>query len=177
MPLRGPIRPGRSTAAVTVPSAGWASITRSRGVPSPITISERPTVTASARPGHAVGTAPSAPSSPAANVTRSPRITSRSGVAPSRILGPARSMTSASGRPARWAAARMPAARRAHCSGPSWAQLIRPPSMPAATSSSSRPGASVAGPSVARILVRRAIARQGGRSAREPPTGRRNLRA
>ena len=146
MPLRAAILPGRSTSAVTVPSPGCESTTRSRGVPSPMTISERPTVTASARPGQAVGTAPSAPFSPDAKTTRSPRATSRSAAAPSRIFGPARSMASASGRPARPAAARRPAARAPHCSGPSWAQLMRPPSIPAATSASRLPGASVDGP-------------------------------
>ncbi len=88
MPLRGPILPGRSTVAVTVPSAGRASTTRSRGVPSPITISERPIVTVSASPGQAVGTAPSTPSSPAAKTIRSPRATSRSGACAEAHLGP-----------------------------------------------------------------------------------------
>ena len=160
MPLRGAMTPARSQRARTSPVRRSAATTAKRGVPSPITISERPTVTALARSGQSAGTAPSVASSREAKTSSSPRATERVATpGPSRGLGPARSTRRARGRPARSAASRRPAARARHRAASSWLQLMRAPSIPAATSSSVRPGASVLGPSVAMIFVRRVVTR------------------
>ena len=137
---------GRSQRA-DLPGAGPRPAPRTARVPSPITISERPAVTASARSGQPAGIAPSGALQGTAKTISSPPgdgVFSRS--VPRRGLGPARSTRSAKGAPGRSAASRSASARARHLSASSWAQLIRPPSIPAATSSSMRP----AGPRRAR---------------------------
>ena len=88
----------------------------------------------------------------------SPTSRSRCAVAPdSRSFGPCRSNSSPSALPERSDASRTSRARRSRSSAPPCEQFTRAQSMPAATRRSSTPGASVAGPSVARIFVRRCV--------------------
>jgi hypothetical protein len=74
--------------------------------------------------------------------------------ADSRSFGPCRSNSSPTDRSARFAAARTPPARRRNSSAVPCEQFSRPQSIPAATSASTIPFGSVAGPSVATIFVR-----------------------
>ena len=157
-PCAGRSAPGARSGAVTSPSSARPSITARRGVPSPITISERPTVTASASPGQLTGDRPvragrRRPRRPPARPA-SPGARARS--LPSRILGPARSTSSASGRRGALGRRAQPGRARAPAVGvvvgavdapavhPGGHQLVEPAL-----------GASVAGPRVARIFVRR----------------------
>ena len=160
-PLRGPTAPGSSQRARTTRSTPSPStwVTASRGVPSPITISERSSEIRSAKSSYSTRSAPSGTPLSAPTATRassSPAATSRAATEEaSRILGPLRSATRAMCRPAAAAASRAAAARARQSSGVPCEQLMRTPSMPASTSARMTSGGSVAGPRVARILVRR----------------------
>ena len=154
MPLRGASGPGvRARATTSSPPTCW---TAKRGTPSPITSSER-SVTRRTNELNSTRTRSGAARPPAPVKTiSSPACTRRSTVAPdSRSFGPCRSNIRPSGRPARAPAARTSAARRRRSSASPCEQFRRAQSRPAATSWSSTPGASVAGPSVATIFVRR----------------------
>src|SRR3954468_4685632 len=155
MPLRGASGPGETARATTSP--GPTCSTASRGTPSPMTISER-CVTSRGKSGKSTSTRSPSDAAPSAltNVMLSPGRTARSIVAAlRRSFGPCRSISSATGRAARSAAARTSAARRRSSSCVPCEQFRRAQSRPAAIRRSRTPGASVAGPSVATIFVRR----------------------
>ena len=156
MPLRGARRPGEIVRQSTSP--GRMASTAKRGTPSPITTwlrsvtrREKPTKSTITRPG---------PGPSSENVIVSPVCITCSAVSPfRRSFGPWRSNSRPSGRPQRWAASRTSAARRLSASASPWEQFSRAQSIPAATRRSRTPGASVAGPSVATIFVRRSSMR------------------
>ena len=153
-PLRADSGPGDTTRVTTSPAA--TPSTARRGTPSPMTSCER-SVTSAAKCGKSTRTRSGGSEPPLPQkTTASPAARMRVAVsADSRSLGPWRSNSSPSGRPARSAASRTAAARRRRSSCVPCEQFSRAQSTPAATSWSSTPGGSVAGPSVATIFVLR----------------------
>src|SRR5215213_7689023 len=170
-PFRADSGPGETTRART--SVSVTPATLKRGTPSPITISDC-AVHRRAKPSKSTVTRSSPPPSPLpVNVRRSPTSRSRAAVAPdNRSFGPWRSNSTPSALSVRCDAARTSRARRSRSSAPPCEQFTRAQSMPAATRRSSTPGASVAGPRVARIFVRRSVITLGSLaspSTRQPP--------
>ncbi len=152
-PLRALTVPGTLTTAVAM--LPLTLMICNRGVPSPITTSER-SVSSSQNPSYAtVRTRGSCSVPPPGSVssTCSPVWRVRASMSPARrIFGPWRSNITATGRPAVAAAARSSALRLIRSSEVPCEQLSLAQSNPEAISASRRP--SVDGPSVATIFVR-----------------------
>ncbi len=170
-PRRGAISPGLVQRTSRAGSPAWevSATTDILGVPSPMTTSDTPGRAAAHTSSHSTATVPAGVVAPATSSSSSPAASRRMGVsAARRILGPCRSARTAIGRSRSASRARTSRAVASHCSDVPCDRLMRAPSMPASPSRASMGGSAQAGPTVARILVRRGFT---GRDDTPPRTG------